>query len=181
MGEKPKYIILLPKDVSYTGAMITIDQNLVKKRIASQIGNSILGIEYYDPEQTTIKVTLKNLPRKRLYTSLATLTDTSETLSANQQKSLTLYTKTSPRSNQTVAGMQNLGDVTAPVGDIVLWRNITKEGISTGLNHEGYINTNYTLKSIRTDNVIVAKMIVQKDGQTILEKDNTSQTGTIDV
>ena len=161
--------------------MITIDQNLVKKRITSQIGNSILAIEQYDPEQTKINVTLKDLPRKWLYTSLATLTDTSETLGIKQQKSLTLYTKTSPRSNQTVAGMQNLGDITAPVGDIVLWRNITNEAISTGVTHEGYINTNYTLKSIWTDNVVVAKMIIQKDGQTILEKGNTSQTGTIDV
>lgn len=77
--------------------------------------------------------------------------------------------------------MQNLGDITAPVGEVVLWRNMTNEAISTGVTHQGYINTNYTLKSLRTDNVIVAKMIVQKDGKTILEKENTSQTGTIDI
>ena len=71
--------------------------------------------------------------------------------------------------------------MTAPVGDVVLWRNITNEAISTGLTHEGYINTNYTLKSLRTDNVVVAKMIIQKDGKTILEKNNTSQTGTINL
>jgi len=29
--------------------------------------------------------------------------------------------------------------------------------------------------------VVVAKMIIQKDGKTILEKNNTSQTGTIDL
>ena len=181
MGEKPKYIIVLPQDIEYTWAMITVDQNLVKKRITSQLGNSILSVEQYDPAQTNISLTLKNLPRKWLYTSLATLTNISNTLTSNQQKSLALYTKTSPRSNQTVAGMQNLWDMTAPVGDVVLWRNITNEAISTGLTHEWYINTNYTLKSVWTDNVVVAKMIIQKDGKTILEKNNTSQTGTIDL
>jgi len=140
-----------------------------------------LAVEYYDPEMKKINVTLKNLPRKRLYTSLATLTITQEDLNLSQQKTLTLYKKTSPRSNQTVAGMQNLGDTTAPVGDIVLWRNTTSEAVSTGVTHEGYINTLYTLKSFRTDNVIVAKMIVQKDGVTILEKDNQAATGTIDI
>ncbi|MEI7557814.1 MAG: hypothetical protein WCJ45_03095 [bacterium] len=44
---------------------------------------------------------LKNLPRKRIYTSLATLT-------AAGSPSQIVYKKTSPRSNQTVAGMQNL-------------------------------------------------------------------------
>jgi uncharacterized protein involved in tellurium resistance len=88
--------------------MITVDENMVKKRIISQLDNSILEIEYYNPEQSQINVTFKNLPRKRLYASIATLTNTSEELTINQQKTLTLYTKTSPRSNQTVAGMQNL-------------------------------------------------------------------------
>jgi hypothetical protein len=37
------------------------------------------------------------------------------------------------------------------------------------------------LKSLWTDNVIVSKMIVQKDGVTILEKDNQAQTGSIDI
>jgi len=71
--------------------------------------------------------------------------------------------------------------VEAPKGQIVLWRDMTNEIVSTGLAHEGFINTNYTLKSTRTDNVVVAKMIIQKDGQTIVEKDNQSQTGTIDL
>ena len=140
-----------------------------------------MAVEFYDPEQTKITVTLKDLPRKWLYTNLATLTISQEDLNNGQEKEFTLYKKTSPRSNQTVAGMQNLGDVTAPVGEVTLRRNVTSETISTGVTHEGYINTLYTLKSLRTDNMIVAKMIVQRDGETILEKDNTSQTGTIDV
>ena len=126
-------------------------------------------------------MTLKDLPRKRLYTSIATLTSTPEDLSSSQKKNFTLYKKSSSRSNQTVAGMQNLGDITAPVGEIALWRNATSETISTGVAHEGYINTLYTLKSVWTDNVVVAKMIIQKDGKTIFEKDNQSQTGKIEV
>jgi len=68
-----------------------------------------LAVEYFNPDQSKISVTLKDLPRKRLYTNLATLTITQEDLlNDNQRKTLTLYKKTSPRSNQTVAGMQNL-------------------------------------------------------------------------
>ena len=181
MGERPKYIVVLPKDTDYTKWLLTIDDNLIKKRISDQLWNSILAVEYFNPDQDKISVTLKDLPRKRLYTNLATLTITQGDLSNSQQKTLTLYKKTSPRSNQTVAGMQNLGDITAPVGEITLWRNTTAETVSTGNTHEGYINTLYTIKSLWTDNVIVAKMIVQKNGQTIFEKDNNSQTGTIDV
>jgi hypothetical protein len=83
--------------------MITIDENMKKSRITSQLGNSILAVEYFDPEQSEINVIFKNLPRKRLYTSIAGLTDISETLTTKQQQSLSLYKKTSPRSNQTVA------------------------------------------------------------------------------
>jgi hypothetical protein len=144
-----------------------------------QLGENILAIEYYDPTQDTLQLTLKDLERKWLYTSIATLSITQEDLNKNQQKTLTLYKKTSPRSNQTVAGMQIIGDTTSPVGEIVLWRNKTNEAISTGSTHEGYINTNYTLKAIWKDNVVVSKMIIQKDGKTI-EKNNTSQTGTIE-
>lgn len=181
LGEKPKYIVVLPEGSDYTGIMLTVDENMVKKRISSQLGNTILEVAYYNPDQDNITITLNDLPRKWLYTSIAALRDTSTSLTSSQQKSVKLYTKTSPRSNQTVAGMQNLWDTTAPVGDVVLWRNTTNEAISTGLTHEWYINTSYTLKSLWKDNVIVAKMIVQKDGKTILEKNNSAQTGTIDI
>jgi len=67
-----------------------------------------LAVEYYTPGQSTLRITLKDLPRKWLYTNIATLTNTSKELSKKQQEVLTLYTKTSPRSNQTVAGMQIL-------------------------------------------------------------------------
>ena len=116
--------------------MITIDQNVVKKPINLQLGENILAVEYYDPAQTKIQVVMKDLPRKWLYTNLATLTINQEDLSASQNKSFVLYKKTSPRSNQTVAGMQNLGDITPPVGEVVLWRDMTKEAISTGVTHE---------------------------------------------
>lgn len=161
--------------------MITIDKDTVKKPINIELGEKILAVEYFDPAQERVTMTLKNLPRKRLYTSIASLTITQEDLSNNQQKNFTLYKKSSPRSNQTVAGMQNLGDMEAPVGEFLLRRNLTQETVSSGVNHEGYINTNYTLKSIWTDNVLVKKMIIQQNGQTILEKDNDSQTGTLDL
>ncbi|MEI6672332.1 MAG: hypothetical protein WCL02_03000 [bacterium] len=107
-GEKPKYIVVIPENTEYTGMMITVDENMVKKRITSQLGNSILAVAYYNPDQNNITISLNDLPRKRLYTSIATLNDTSKELTNSQKKSVKLYTKTSPRSNQTVAGMQNL-------------------------------------------------------------------------
>ena len=160
--------------------MIMIDDT-IKSRITSQLGSSILAVEYFSPSQDKISVTLKELPRKWLYTSLATLTIDQTQLSSSQQKVLTLYRKTSPRSNQTVAGLQNLGDVTAPVGETMLRRDFTNQTISTGFTHEGFINTHYTLKSIRTDDVVVKKIIVQGDGISIPEKDNDSSQGTLDI
>lgn len=136
---------------------------MVKKPINLEIGDSILAVEYYDPEQDTISVSLKELPREWLYTSIASLIINQDDLTSSQQKRFTLYKKASPRSNQTVAGMQNLGDITAPTGEIMLRRNLMNEAISTGIIHEGVINTNYTLKSIRTDEVTVKKMIIQQD------------------
>lgn len=144
----------------------------MKKPINLQLGENVLAVEYYQPDQDKITVTLKNLPRKRLYTSIATLSDTPQDLSNSQQQNFTLYKKSSAWSNQTVAGMQNLGDTNAPVGEILLWRDATQEAVSTGVAHEGYINTAYTFKSLRTDDVDVAKMVIQHNGQTILEKDN---------
>jgi hypothetical protein len=108
IGESAKYIVVLPKDTDYTGTMLTIDKDFIKKRITSQLGNNILAVEYFDPEQESISMTLKNLPRKWLYINLATLNITQGDLSNSQQKTLKLYKKSSPRSNQTVAGMQNL-------------------------------------------------------------------------
>jgi len=179
--KKPKYIVVLPKGTEYTKGLITIDGDTIKKPINLELGDSILAVEYYDPTQNNITVTLKDMERKRLYTNIAALTITQEDLTANQRESFILYKKTSPWSNQTVAGVQNLWDLTAPVGDVVLWRNMTNEAISTGNMHEWYINTNYTLKSIWNDNVIVFKMIVKKDWLVIIEKENNTQTGTIDV
>ncbi len=88
--------------------MLTIDGNTVKKPINLELGDSILAVEHFNPGQEKINVSLKDLPRQRLYLQLATLTITQEELNSNQQTSFTLYKKSSPRSNQTVAGTQNL-------------------------------------------------------------------------
>lgn len=180
-GEKPKYILVLPKDTDYKTALLTINNSYSKKPVNLELEDSILAIEYYDASMDKINVTFKELPRKRLYTSIAALTITQEDLSNKQQERFTLYKKSSPRSNQTVAGMQNIWDNTAPVGETTLWRNLTQETISTGLVHEGYINTNYTLKSTWTDNVVVSHMEVRKDGVLLTGKENYAQTGTLDI
>ncbi len=179
--KKEQYVVLLPKNTEYEKWLLTIDKDMVKKPINLEIGDSILAVEYYDPEQDTISVSLKELPREWLYTSIASLIINQDDLTSSQQKRFTLYKKASPRSNQTVAGMQNLGDITAPTGEIMLRRNLMNKAISTGIIHEGVINTNYTLKSIRTDEVTVKKMIIQQDWITKLEKENDSQTGTLDL
>lgn len=107
-GEKPKYILVLPKDTDYKTALLTINNSYSKKPVNLELEDSILAIEYYDASMDKINVTFKELPRKRLYTSIAALTITQEDLSNKQQERFTLYKKSSPRSNQTVAGMQNI-------------------------------------------------------------------------
>lgn len=178
-GNKTKYIVLLPENTDYAKSLITIDSDTVKKPIKLELGDSILAVEYYKAGQDKLTVTLKDLPRERLYSNIAALTITQEELTSSQRESFTLYKKSSPRSNQTVAGVQNLGDTTAPIGDIVLRRDTMNAPVSTGVAHEGYINTQYTLKSIRTDNVIVSRMEIRKDGQMLTGLDNQSQTGRI--
>lgn len=77
---------------------------MVKKSINLELGDSILAIEYYDPESEKINLTLKELPRKWLYTSIATLTSSPDELSSSQRNNnIVFYKKSSPRSNQTVA------------------------------------------------------------------------------
>ncbi len=171
----------LPRDTDYKKALLTIDRNMTKRPVNLELDDSILGIEYYDPGQTEITLAFKDLPREWIYINIAGLSITQDELTARQRETLTLYKKSTPRSNQTVAGMQNLGDMNPPLGNIILRRDKTNTEVSSGVTHEGYINTHYTLKSIWTDNVAVKKMIVQKDGKTIAEKDNYSQTGTIDI
>jgi hypothetical protein len=81
---------------------------MVKHPISLALGERILAVQYFDPNQKNISISLSDLPRKWLYTSIANLQITQGDLSASQQKRFTLYKKSSPRSNQTVAGMQNL-------------------------------------------------------------------------
>ena len=121
---------------------------------------NILSVQRYQPDTDTVNVVLQDLPRKWLYAKIASLSTT-------PQGKFVYYTKSSPRSNQTVGGVQNLGDITAPTAEITLYRNATDETVSTGNTHDAFINTRYTLKALRTDNVVVKQMILQYNGQTI--------------
>jgi len=179
--KKQKYILVLPQDTDYKKWLLTIDESFEKNPINLELGDSILAVEYYDPGEENISLTFKELPREWLYINIAALTIRQDELTNSQKKSFTLYKKTSPRSNQTVAGMQNIWDVSAPVGDIVLRRNKTSQVVSTGVVHEWYVNTSYTLKSTRKDDVVVKKMIIQQEGITLLETGNDTQIGTLDL
>lgn len=176
-----QYILILPDNTPYATGLITIDEKTVKRPISLALKENIVGVYYYTTSQENISITLTNLPRKRLYTSITSLRISQEDLTSSQQKRVTLYKKSSPWSNQTVAGMQNLWDTQAPIGDIVLWRNTTKQAISTGAIHEWFINTTYTLKGLRHDDVAVTHMIIQQDGEIIAQKDNFGQTGYIEI
>jgi hypothetical protein len=105
------------------------------------------------------------MPRSRSYAQVAAL----------QQKT-NIYTTASPRSNQIVAGNQTLGDAQPPSAEITLHRVQTNEDISTGNTHEGFINTSYALNVLRTDNVAVTAMNLEKDGQLIAVKTGTAST-----
>jgi hypothetical protein len=88
--------------------LLTIDDGFEKNPINLELGDSILAVEYYDPGEENISLTFKDLPREWLYINIAALTIRQDELTNSQKKSFTLYKKTSPRSNQTVAGMQNI-------------------------------------------------------------------------
>lgn len=81
---------------------------MTKRPVNLELDDNILGIEYYDPGQRDITVVFKDLPRERIYINIAGLSIAQDELTARQRETLTLYKKSTPRSNQTVAGMQNM-------------------------------------------------------------------------
>ncbi|MDR2415345.1 MAG: hypothetical protein LBD75_01710, partial [Candidatus Peribacteria bacterium] len=178
------YILVLPKDTDISGMQLAfptkkfkeIDshtitdevQNRTTPELKEATKNRLIGeIRYFDPNQTNINVILENIERKRQYARISTL--------RNENKNNTLYIS-APRSNQLVAGKQILGDDQGPQGQATLYRINTKEYVSTGEVLEGVVGTHYQLIIHRKDNVALATMQQEANGEILQTIETTNQT-----
>lgn len=71
--------------------------------IQNLMGNEIVDIFYYNPDEEDISITLLNLSRNWKYAQVSTLYD-------RGNESVSIYERASPWSNQIVVGTQLLAD-----------------------------------------------------------------------
>ncbi len=149
-----KYILMLPIWFEYTWTKIRLEEWTYRtEKLLTWTINQII---YFNPANETINAVLNSLPRNREYTKIATLKLENQILFIN-----------SPRSNQTVGGIQILWDNKWPQATVTLYRPLIKQTIWTWENLKWFVGTNYTLNATREDNVAVSKMRIEKDDQII--------------
>ena len=130
--------------------------------IQNLMGNEIVDIFYYNPDEEDISITLLNLSRNWKYAQVSTLYD-------RGNESVSIYERASPWSNQIVVGTQLLADTVWPVPTVEFVRVQTDEVISTGTDHAWYVSTDYRLDVTREDNVAVAYNWIEDSQGNILD------------
>jgi len=140
--------------------------------IQNLMGNEIVDIFYYDPDEEDISITLVDLSRHWKYAQVSTLYD-------RGNENVSIYERASPWSNQIVVGTQLLDDAVWPVPTVEFVRVQTDEIISTGTEHAWYVSTDYRLDITREDNVAVAYNWIEDNEGNIIAT-YTGDVATID-
>jgi len=166
------YVLVLPKWTENITWYYVDFEDGIAGQIASLMTWTIVDIKYYDPFKSKLSVTLTEMPRAWVYPRIATMKQT-------QTRNNIEYVVDSPWSNQLVAWRQLLADIMWPEPEITLHRILADEIISTGINHEGYVSTYYTLQSFWEDNVAVDYMWIEKDGVVLSSWDALMKTWLI--
>lgn len=122
----------------------------------------VVDIMYYDPNEEDISITLVELSRKWKYAQVAALYN-------RGNENTMIFERSSPRSNQIVAGMQLIDDTIWPQPTIDFIRTATDTVISSGTFHEWYVSTDYVLDIERTDNVAVAYNWIEDESGNIIQ------------
>lgn len=168
------YVLVLPEDT-------TLDTNdrLILPYGSNPIAiNTLLNTQelvdvmYYDPSEEDISITLVELSRKWKYAQVAALHN-------RWNDNIMVFERSSPWSNQIVAGMQLIDDTIWPQPTIDFIRTATNTIVSSGTFHEGYVSTDYTLDIERTDNVAVAYNWIEDEAGNVIQTytgDTTSIT-----
>jgi len=175
-----KYILILPDWVDYATWILSVD-NISKRPIKFLLTWTVLSVEHFNPDQDDLWLVLHDLPRKRQYVQIATLAQDEVKGWLFNTTRYAFYSVNSPRSNQTVAGSQILGDNDGPVAEITLHRNITNENVWTWNNLDWFISTQYSLNALWTDNVSVKEMIIEQDWELLFIQTWVNQTWFISI
>ncbi len=142
-SESPvQYILVLP-DWMWTGYKIYVPWEL-NDYIWNLMTWIIVKTESYIPDLKNINISLTDLPRKRYYLQVASLSLENWILK-----------KKSMWSNQIVWWQQIISDDIPPIPSVELFRIKKNKVIDEWLNLEGYINTHYDFKIKREDNLWV--------------------------
>ncbi|MCF7835432.1 phage tail protein, partial [Candidatus Gracilibacteria bacterium] len=163
-----KYILIVPKGTEYTGYKIKTEEGTY--RIEDLLTGTISQIMEYNPAKENISIVISSLPRNREYAQVSTL-----------KLENSIYFINSPWSNQTVGGIQLIGDNKGPEVIVNLYRPAINQIIQTGENLEGFVGTNYIINALREDNVAVSKMWIEKDNKILKTLTGLNKTGFINL
>jgi hypothetical protein len=168
------YVLVLPEDTVLDNNDRIILPYGTNSVLINTLLNSqeIVDIMYYDPSEENISITLVELSRKWKYAQVAALHNRSN-------QNVMVLERSSPWSNQIVAGMQLMDDTIWPQPEIDFIRTATNTIISSGTFHEWYVSTDYKLDIQRTDNVAVAYNWIEDEAGNIIQTytgDTTSIT-----
>ena len=156
-----KYALVLASGTNIDGLFLSSDP-LNQKRVSDLIGNkTIVQVNYYDPSDMSVNLTLTNIPRQRRYLSVAKLSRKS----LGVFKKGVLLEKASPRSRQEVAGKQFLGDHSGPVPTVRLIRTENKQIEAQGYTLYPVVGNAYTLAiEWNDDTAIQSNAIISVNG-----------------
>lgn len=112
-----RYALLLSSETNMDGLFINTELLGAQKRVSDLVNNgTIVEVEYYDPVDEALGLTLHDLSRDWHYVSVAKLSRKSI------NRSGTLLEKASPWSHQEVGGTQLAADKFGPVPTVTLVR-----------------------------------------------------------
>lgn len=149
-----RFVVILPRGTEYTGLKLELTD--ITDNIEKLLDKELIQVRFFDPNEEYPNVILEKVERKRQYARIVTLTNNNDTLNI-----------TSPWSNQVVAGRQVLADDLPPEGVAKLYRPSTNEIVSTGDILEGFVGTHYQIIIDREDNIALAKMETEIDGEIV--------------
>ena len=167
-----KYILVLPEWSEITWMSLKVEEPTLYTNIENEIWTwdwkVIFSLLSYNESDTTINLTITDIPRNWQYGEIYTLKLVDDT-----------YMIASSSSNQVVAWPQIIADDEWPNPTIKLYRPATDKVVSEWVSLEWFVWTNYILQVDWEDNVALDEIwIADELGDRIVEQTNISrQTG----
>lgn len=138
-----KYVLAIP-EWAWTGGRISVPDQLTLRKIEQYLTGTIIDVMQYNPNNTTLYYSFKDIPRSRYYTRIVSLKNI---WSDDNQ----ILIPGAPRSHHIVAGQQIIADTEWPSPDVSLYRVKNREIVDTGLSPGWLVNTVYNILISWTD------------------------------